>query len=201
MTSGERRVPRRGVLVLGPLLLGDPAMALADPAPQTLLDQLMERLAGVAESHASFVELKHIRALTKPLESSGRLVYVRPAYLAMITEHPVQEKLVIDGDRLFIAEGNAAARMIDLADQPEIRALVETIRGTLAGDLDSLRRLFVVSIAGSLSAWQLTLVPVGAATRHLLREVRITGTGSTLATVTILQANGNDTRITVRNPP
>ncbi len=204
MTSGRRGICRRALLLapalVAPALVGHAAIASADPAPQGLLDQLMQRLAGVAEGHADFVEVKHIRALTRPLESSGRLIYVRPAYLAMITEQPVQEKLVIDADRLFIAEGNGPARVIDLAEQPEIRALVETIRGTLAGDLEGLRRSFAVSATGSLAAWHLTLVPASAAIAQLLREVSISGSGSALATIAIRQANGDETRITVRNP-
>ena len=46
-----------------------------------------------------------------------------------------------------------------LNDYPAIRAFVESIRGTLAGDLAALRRYYRVELEGTWSDWRLHLLP------------------------------------------
>ena len=51
----------------------------ADAAPASWgIEQLMQRFAQVKSAKAAFVERKHMRVLTGPLESSGTLVYTAP---------------------------------------------------------------------------------------------------------------------------
>ena len=56
-------------------------------------------LARVPESNATFVEVKTLAMLTRPLRASGRLAYRRPAHLEKITLEPQAESLVVDGDK------------------------------------------------------------------------------------------------------
>ncbi len=62
-------------------------------------------LARVPESNATFVEVKTLAMLTRPLRASGRLAYRRPAHLEKITLEPQAESLVVDGDKLTFTEG------------------------------------------------------------------------------------------------
>ena len=152
----------------------------------------MARLASVPERRARFREQRRFRALTETLLSSGRLLYRRPDYLEKITEWPVPERMVIDGDRLIITPtGNDPPQVVELASQPELRTMMEGIRGPLAGDLDALQRNFQVQAGGSLEEWTLELTPRDKAAR-LVRTVRLAGSDSWIRDIRLVQANGDE---------
>jgi hypothetical protein len=135
--------------------------------------------------------------LTRPLRDSGRLSYRRPSHLEKITVEPQPESLVVDGDRLTLAEGNAAPRVIDLNAEPAIRALVDAIRGTLSGDLAALRRSYRVSLLGDVAAWRLTLTPTNPSVAQFIDSTTLEGAGTSLRVVRTAQSNGDDVRMMI----
>lgn len=161
----------------------------------------MQALAAVPARRAQFVETKTIAALSRPISSTGTLVYRRPSYFAKITAPPHAEQLVVDGDRLWLADGNQASQVIELESRPELRALVDAIRGTLSGDLTLLRRWYQVAMTGPLAAWRLTLTPNDPAIASLIRRIVIDGTGATPRTIRTVQANGDESRMLINPQP
>jgi outer membrane lipoprotein-sorting protein len=179
---------RRSLLLLP--LLALPRLAQAEPFP---LAALMARLASVAERRAIFREQRRFAALTETLQSSGRLLYRRPDYLEKTTEWPVPERMVIDGSRLIITpSGNEPPQVVDLASQPELRTMMEAIRGPLAGDRDALQQSFQVQAGGTLEDWTLELTPRAPNMAKLLRVVRLAGSDSWIHDIRLVQANGDD---------
>jgi hypothetical protein len=173
---------------------------MADPLPrpsQDAPDRLMQMLASVQESQATFTEVKVMANLTRPLQDSGRLSYRRPSHLEKVTIEPLAESLVVDGDRLTLTEGGAAPQVVDLNAEPMIRGLVDAIRGTLSGDLAMLRRAYRVSMQGDLAAWRLTLIPTDPRVAQLIASTTIEGAGTSLRAVQTRQTNGDDMRMTI----
>jgi hypothetical protein len=158
----------------------------------------MQMLARVQESHATFTEVKVMASLTRPLLGTGRLFYRRPSYLEKVTLEPHPEKLVVDGNRLTLAEGNAPPQIIDLNGEPAIRTLVDAIRGTLSGDLASLRRSYRVSMEGGITAWRLTLVPLDPSVAQLVVSTTIEGAGTSLHTIQTELSSGDVNRMTIK---
>jgi len=137
-------------------------------AAEPSIASLMTALAGVRESRAAFVEEKALAALTSPLVSRGTLLYAAPSRLEKRTEAPFAERVAVDGDRLtYERPAEGVSRTLSLDQTPELRGLVEAVRGTLAGDLAALRRHYSVGYEGTPDAWRLTLVPVDAKVREL----------------------------------
>ena len=161
----------------------------------------MQRLAQVPESRASFIEIKSLAALSVPLSATGTLLYRRPAYLEKTTLQPRPENLVVDGDRLTLTEAGASPSLIDLDSEPMIRALVDAIRGTLAGDLALLRRSYQVTMNGDLTAWRLTLTPTDPGAARMVTRIVIDGTGTALRFIRTIQANGDESRMTISPLP
>lgn len=188
--------PARRSLFLLPLLCW-PAQARADAFP---LAALMARLAAVPERRASFREIRRFAALSEPLVSQGHLFYRRPDHMEKITDWPQPERLVIDGDRLILTEGNDAPRVVPLGAQPELRALIEGMRGPLAGDLAALQRNFDVAGSGTLAAWTLTLTPRDPRTTRLLRGIEITGAEGEIRAIRLTQANGDEQAMQIGPP-
>ena len=162
----------------------------------------MSRLAAVPERRATFQEDKTIAALATPVHANGRLAFRRPGYLEKITYPPAAETIIVDGPRLAITLGDEPPRSVDLDAHPEVGALVEAIRGTLAGDLPALRRSYAVSMDGSAAgAWRLTLRPADLRVAQLVRQVEIDGRGADLGRVDIQQANGDRSVMTITDLP
>jgi hypothetical protein len=203
-TAGRMPLRRRrfALLLLTAALPQRRAVAQASPHPPAApIDELMQKLAQVAESDASFAEDKILAMLTIPLHSTGQLRYRRPAHLEKITHEPQLESLVVDGNRLTLTEANQAPRVIELDSEPAIRALVDAIRGTLSGDLAALRRSYNVVMAGSVSDWRLTLTPTDPRVARLVTRTTIAGAGTALRLVQTVQANGDEMRMTISPGP
>lgn len=170
-----------------------------DQAAEALdLPALMAALAAVPERRATFEETRRFAALDQPLNSTGHLLYRRPAYLAKMTDWPQPESLVVDGGRLVLTAGNEPPRVLDLGGLPELRTLVDAIRGPLAGDLAALRRAFAVTAGGTVDGWTLDLVPLDPRAARLLRRAQVAGRASDVTIVRLVQANGDEQQMTIR---
>ncbi|GAC1336747.1 MAG: hypothetical protein NVSMB18_00510 [Acetobacteraceae bacterium] len=152
----------------------------------------MTRLAAVPERRAVFREQRRFAALSEPLQSRGHLLYRRPDYLEKITDWPQPERLVVDGDRLILTEANEPPRVVPLGSQPELRTMIDGMRGPLAGDLAALRRGFAVEAAGSLQDWTLTLTPLDPRAARLLRRIGVGGHDDMIRDIRLIQANGDE---------
>lgn len=158
----------------------------------------MSRLAAVPARRATFTEEKSIAALTEPVRSEGWLAYRRPDHLEKTTTGPNRESLMVDGDRLSIITDDQQPRIIELDSEPSLRALVDAVRGTFSGDLAALRRSYDVAMQGTSAAWRLTLTPREQSLQRLLRRVTVDGTRTELRAVRIVQANGDESLMTIR---
>lgn len=165
------------------------------------LGALMAGLAAVTERRATFQEIRRFAALDQPLISAGRLLYRRPGYLEKTTTWPQPESLVVDGGRLVLTGPTDPPRVLDLGSQPEVRTLLDAVRGPLAGDLAALRRAFTVTVSGTMEDWTLDLVPTDPRAGRLLRRAQVSGRGAEVAVVLLVQTNGDEQQMTMRPIP
>jgi outer membrane lipoprotein-sorting protein len=159
-------------------------------APSWTLDALMAMLAHNKSGRATFVETKTLSIATKPVESSGELVFAAPDHLEKITTSPKPERLVIDGDKLTV-ERDQRTVTLALNRYPELAAFIESIRATLDGDRAALERLYQVALDGNRDDWTLTLTPLDARASKTIRTVTLHGARDALHTVVIEQADGD----------
>ena len=172
------------------------------PAPAaSVLDHIMASIAALPARRASFTEEKRLSSLSQPLESRGVLVYRPPDHLEKDTETPRRESLVIDGDTLTIAEGDAAPRRVPLDESPVLRALADTLLAVVAGDITTLRRLYDVQEQGDAGAWRLLLLPIQPGLRTAVARVTVDGSGTDIRQIDIQQRNGDEQRMTIQAIP
>lgn len=189
---------RRSLVVAGALLL---QCAFAAPAKADwTLQRLLEGFARTREARASFVERKRIAVLDRPLVSSGELRFLAPDRLEKRTLRPKPERLRVEGDRLSLERGERSLEL-DLRSYPEVAAFVESMRGTLAGDLNALERFYALRLEGEPAAWALTLTPRSSAMAALVARVRIAGRHAEISVIEIEQANGDSTLMSVERLP
>ncbi|MGK7868394.1 LolA-related protein [Falsiroseomonas sp. E2-1-a20] len=186
------RAGRRALLLLP---LAGPALA------QDALAEVMRALAAVRERRSRFTEEKLIPELDIGLPNEGTLLWVAPDRLEKHTTWPIDEVLAVqDGQLRYERRDRGVQRDFALAEQPEMAALVEAIRATLAGDLPALRRHYDVAFRGPPAAWTLVLTPDALRLRGAVQRITITGEGAELRGVDT-EGGGGVTRMRITPSP
>ena len=172
-------------------LLGTAAASTLTP------EALMAELAGVASSRARFTETRHSTLLKQPLTMTGTLVYRRPDHLEKHVRSPFEESVTIDGTRINMARQGEAGRTIAVPASGPARALVESLRATLAGDLPALSRHFAVAVSGTRGEWAMTLTPRDPALAATVMRVEFAGNGSRVQRIEVYEAGGDRSVIVI----
>ncbi len=197
MSQLVRPFSRLGWLAGLALLLGQAVQA----APLSI-SQLMDSLAEHPQGAATFTEKKTISILEQPVESSGELLFIAPARLEKRTLKPRPETMVLDGDTLTLERGRRK-HVLQLRDYPEVAAMIESIRATLAGDRQALERAYHLALDGSAERWTLVLTPLDPKVGAVIARIRMEGVKDVVRSVEILQADGDSSLMTIekRAPP
>lgn len=173
-------------------------VAAATPAENWGVEQLMQSLGQVKTARGKFVERKYLAILSTPLEFSGTLVYTAPGRLEKHTLLPRAESLVIEQNQLTMEnKARNQRRTLVLQDYPVIWAFVESIRSTLAGDLQTLQRFYLARLEGSGDQWRLLLVPNEPGMQAMVSEIRISGSRNRIRSIEIIEAAGDRSVMTI----
>jgi hypothetical protein len=178
---------------------GMAAVASAADAGAGLSD-LMQHFAERRHGHAAFVERQYLRVLDQPLESSGELFFSAPDRLEKRTLKPKPESLLLEKGTLSVERGGRKYT-IAARDYPQVAALVDGIRATLAGDLAALELAYTLTYEPAGDDWTLTLVPRASKAAALVARMRIAGHLDAVREVTALRANGDRSVMTIHELP
>jgi outer membrane lipoprotein-sorting protein len=179
------------------LLLAGPGLAQAQGAFG--VEQLFALMAGQQRLTTTFTEQKFIKGLEAPIESSGELLFEAPSRMVKRTLQPKTETLMLDGGQATVERGRQQ-RTVSLEDHPEIAVHVEGLRACLAGDLDSLVRLYWVSLAGTAAQWKMTLVPRDTQAAAQVKAITLSGEQADIRSVQVLLADGDSSLTRIAKP-
>jgi hypothetical protein len=135
--------------------------------------------------------------LQKPVQSSGELFYRAPDFLEKRTLKPNAESMVLEGNTLILQRGSKK-RTVQLQSYPEIAAFIDSIRGTLAGDLQALEKNYDMAVEGDSASWKLLLVPKEDKMKKVVKQIHISGANNELRTIEINQADGDSSIMTIQ---
>jgi len=188
-----------GFFVAAALVI-EPRIASADTPPAGTawrLPQLMASMHGVRAASARFVEKKFVQLLARPLQSSGTLIFNAPDRLQKETLAPTPSRLTVNGDRLTVVQPDGKTRDVSLSEVPEIGALAESIRATLAGDGATLTRYYTTTLSGTAGNWSLMLEPRDSRLRNLVTTIRMQGEGTVIRSIETVERDGDRTEMTI----
>jgi outer membrane lipoprotein-sorting protein len=174
--------------------------AAANEAPAEL-KRVMAGMSGIRHFSGRFVERKSLGLLQGYLETSGQLRYEAPDLLERRTQKPAPDTFQLQGDLVSGVQRNGETYSITLSQHPEIAALVEGIRATLAGDLATLEQHYHVDFDGAVSHWTLRLIPRVDAVRTRVSEILVTGEDAVLKKVEVRQAQGDHSEMMIIPDP
>ncbi|WP_428826230.1 LolA-related protein [Azonexus sp. IMCC34842] len=165
--------------------------ALALPASAAFdVGQLMTDLARHKGGKAKFVEKKYISLLDKPVVSTGEMSYTAPDRLEKRTLTPKPELLLLDKELLSI-EREKQKLTINLSNQPEALAFIDSIRGTLTGNRAALEKNYLLHLAGTSDKWVLTMLPSEQKIAALVLRIVVSGSKNQIRSIEYLQADGD----------
>jgi outer membrane lipoprotein-sorting protein len=174
-----------------PLALGAVLWLVAPVAPAYAFDaeQLLAELAQNKQSQATFVEMKYLAVLDRPIKSSGTLSFQPPARIEKNTLEPKPELLVLDGDTLTVTR-DGRTMTVNLRDREQVLSFVEAIRGVLLGNVQLLEQIYKIQVSGSEANWHMVLTPRDAKLASVIKEIRMGG-GEQVRRVEYVEANGD----------
>ena len=149
----------------------------------------MAALAARGSAEAQFTERRYVPVLDAPVQSSGTLRFVAPDRIEKHTLAPRAESLVLAGDQLTLQQGTRT-RSLALGDLPDQGLAINSLRGTMAGDLAALRRGWNVELRGEHRQWTLELTPLASGVKQYIDAVQIDGRQDQIDRIEIRQADG-----------
>ena len=200
MISGvkaERIVRGLSPLVLACVLCASwssPGRAAAD------ISDVMGELSRVIVAEGRFTERKYLSILSEPLVLEGTVRYRAPDYVRKEYDDPDSESYEVRGDDLIIELPDGRRRDLTIDEHPVLRAFVESYRGTLAGDLETLSRYFDLALSGSMDDWQLILKPRLPELAEFLDAVVVNGRGGRVYRMETLESSGDRSVMTIDDP-
>ena len=165
------------------------------------LEELMRRLGARKTATAAFRELKELSELTTPLKLNGTLYYKAPDLLRKSVTSPRRETYSVEGNQLTLFKNGERKGQYPLDEYPRLQGFVESIRATLAGDLNRLRRFYRISIRGTQRLWLLSLVPRQSSLAEVISRIEIQGRGIDLEVIVIEESGGNKSIMTILPNP
>ena len=165
-------------------------------AADITMEQLMTGLAQAKPAKVNFTEKKYIATLDRPIESSGEMLFTPPDKLEKRTFKPKPEVMTLNRDSLVLERGKNKYAM-QLGDSPELAALIESIRATLAGDRRTLELNFIVALQGTRENWTMMLTPSNLDARQKVKRIRLAGNNFEVREIEVLQGDGDRSVTTI----
>ena len=205
MSTGASRDPPwlPGFIVAAALVIA-PHLATADTPPAVTawgLPQLMASMHGVRTASARFVETKFVQLLGSTaailrhadLQRAGQAAKADAGAGAVPTDRQWRPP--------HSRQPDGKTRDLSLSEVPEIGALVESIRATLAGDGATLTRYYAPTLSGTAGDWSLMLEPRDSRLRDLVTTIRIQGEGTVIRSIETVERDGDRTEMTITPDP
>ncbi|MQT31658.1 outer membrane lipoprotein carrier protein LolA [Pseudomonas helleri] len=159
------------------------------------LQQLSDQLARPQVIHGDFIQEKHLRALPKPLTSTGTFVLAKDHGLLWQLNSPLKQDYRITA--LGIARRNGSEWQM----LPGKSAGAEQNRlflAVLQGDSSGLERDFELRLQGQPTQWTLTLTPRSLLLKQVFTQINIDG-GELVQRIELQETQGDSTVLKLQN--
>lgn len=158
-----------------------------------LLDTLAARFSKTAVVSSEFTQTRTLLALTRPVKSSGRLVYARDRGVIWQIEKPYRATYVIDDARIVEIDAKNVRRERSAKEAPAVAEVGRVFRSIVSGDRKTLVEYFRVTALGDASKWELRLSP-REKVAPFLKSVVVRG-GQFIDYISLVEPTGDSTEL------
>jgi len=188
---------RRVLLAVAMFFLCAAPLAAAANDESINLSGLMAVLSKRTSGTAEFTELRYMAMLSEPVKSTGTLRYVAPDELERNVITPKPMRMTVHGREVTVDDGKHKPRTVSLDESLELAAIIESIRGALAGDQKALEQYYALSVDGSPDHWTLQMIPKTDRLRAVVDQITMTGHGDEIVGVETIEHGGDRTVMTI----
>ena len=135
-------------------------LAITPVKAEESLSEIGRRLAKNSMICADFSQSKSLRALTRPLVSRGRLVFIAEKGVLWRIREPFPTQVLIKKDALISWNDEGKPQRLGFGQNPIFRSLSRVMLAVFSGEIDRLRETFEIESAVSKSSWRLMLTPL-----------------------------------------
>lgn len=179
--------------------------ALPARAQRDELDKLFALFAAQGERRKAFVERRHSILFRNPPETRGTLLFKPPALLERDVVSPKRERVRIDADSVTLNttgdDGKPLERKAQLTAIPQLANLVTTIRATLAGDINALRRLYYITMPEPLPRWRVEMKPIEEPVAGGVMAITMAGDQGDVTRIQFTETTGDRTELLLSPAP
>lgn len=122
-----------------------------------------------------FTQSKSLKALTRPLVSSGRVVFAAGNGVLWQVTAPFPARALIRADALIRWDEDGQPKRTGFGQSPRFRALSDVFLAVFAGDTDRLAETFEVSVSVGPTAWRFDLKPRDEAFARQISGISVSG--------------------------
>jgi outer membrane lipoprotein-sorting protein len=177
-----------GLLAAGAICVSTLSHSADDTA---LLDALSARFSKTPVVSSEFTQTRTLSALTRPVKSSGRLVYARDRGVIWQIDKPYRAMYVIDDEQIVEIDANNSRRAKSTKEAPAVAEVGRVFRSIVSGDRKTLIEYFRVSASGEPSKWELRLTPKDKVA-PFLKNVTVRG-GQFIDHISLTEPSGDRT--------
>lgn len=152
------------------------------------------RLEEVQVLRANFKQEKHIKALRRPLKSSGTYLFSVEHGVSWQITKPFPTIFVVTQKGILQKTDGEEPFLIEASQQPVVSGFTKVFLSLFKGDREILKERFKLYFAGNNQAWTLGLEPKGTIMKKFLARIVLEG-GEHLKTITFYEATGDKTVI------
>ena len=151
---------------------------------------LMKSLATVQDSRVAYTEIKSLSILQETVRQTGVLSYMAPDTVVREVLEPENETYTIQENTL-VTERAGKLETTDLSTVPLLAAFVESFRGTLSGNAESLQEYYLVEFSQDGPGWRMQLQPRSRSLARFVEVIIFAGQGAQIDRIVIREANGD----------
>lgn len=159
------------------------------------LDVVAARMQQTPVLRAVFNQEKSIKALRRPLKSSGQFIFAAGHGVYWHTQQPFETIFIISDAGIYQKSEGTEPMQISADKQPMIAEFNNIFAALFRGDREALEAGFDVHFQGSEQDWQLGLIPKSKTMRRVIDSLVVCG-NQTVQTIFFNEAGGNQTLIT-----
>ncbi len=187
-----KQILRLLALTVWVFLANTPADAAAS------LSEIGGRLTKASVICGDFTQSKTLQALTRPLVSRGRIVFVGGKGVLWQVLEPFPARVLVKKETLTRWNDDGAPQTVNYGQNPIFGALSQVFFSVFTGRIEGLNDRFAVESSLTPARWTLTLVPRTPELGTIIAGVQVSG-GAFVDQLVIAEKRGDRTIISFSN--
>lgn len=175
-------------------LLAVTGMLVGLPAAAAEISEIGKVLAQAPLVCGAFTQSKALKALTRPLISRGRVVFVSGTGVLWQITSPFPSRLLVKSEALIRWDNENVPKRSGFGQSPQFRALSDVFQAVFAGETGRLAASFHTAARVGPENWTLTLKPRDKVFATRISEIEVSG-GRFVEKLLITEGQGDLTAI------